>query len=727
LRYLCGVRWLTLSAVVVVGLGACGTNETPNRLIIHFDAGSDATVDADGPADAGTANDANPYWGQPCIDDGQCDDAIPCTYDSCDRTVGRCLNVPDDTLCDDGIYCNGKETCALHHGCESGPVVSCSDGKPCDIAACVEATKSCVYKPRDVDQDGDPDGHCPGGHDCNDLDPNVSSLHAEVCANGIDDNCNGLIDEMPCVTPRGSTCASAVATAGAGTYGLSTVGGSKSFATSCSVPTPSAGQDVVAAIPIPAGSNVDIDAWATTNGVEVSIALEGACGQPSTELACGSGTGATSVRARARSVAPGTYYAVVTTQSPTNVELKVALLPATSAATNVDCASALPIQPGTPTVASIVDSPVQLPSACTAAADAGAGAASGEALTGALTYSFSLTQTQDVRVYASTVQGSGSPVIGLRDPTCSGATDELSCRTASALPVYRRALPPGTYVVTVAATSPIDAKFLVELSAPTMPPPDQTCGSPPPIGANARISFDLAGHEDAIKDGCFPGGPNAAYDLTLPSASDVLLIDRIPASDEGAVALAAPSCMASVACSTGTTPVRVGKRNVAAGDYRAVVTDLLGLQGTLDALIRPTVPPTIVAAGAADTCATAIDATAGGFFTGDTSTANADYSNSCDAPTSSSGGAPDQVLSLNLSQPQRVVLDMEGSTYVTLLDIRQGPGCPGSPVMGACYVGSGAQKSFLDLELQAGQYWILVDGYQGQKGPWNLDVRVLPP
>ena len=90
-------------------------------------------------------------------------------------------------------------------------------------------------------------------------------------------------------------------------------------------------------------------------------------------------------------------------------------------------------------------------------------------------------------------------------------------------------------------------------------------------------------------------------------------------------------------------------------------------------------------------------------------------------------GADDQVLSMTLAQPQRVVLDMEGSAYTTLLDVEQGPSCPGTPVTGGCYVGFGAQRSFLDLELQPGQYWIIVDGYDGGKGAWDLDVRVLPP
>ena len=46
---------------------------------------------------------------------------------------------------------------------------------------------------------------------------------------------------------------------------------------------------------------------------------------------------------------------------------------------------------------------------------------------------------------------------------------------------------------------------------------------------------------------------------------------------------------------------------------------------------------------------------------------------------------------------------------------------------GACYVGFYSEKSFLDLELQAGAYWIIIDGFAGETGAWDLDIRVLPP
>jgi hypothetical protein len=717
------VRSLALSftlftLVLLAPLESCTSRNPPNRLVVHYDAGSDADDgEAASPEPDASGDDASPYLGSPCVDDAQCDDGIACTYDSCDLSVGRCLNVPDDTQCSDGIYCDGQEKCVPRHGCEPGPVVTCSEASACEIARCVEATKSCAHSVRDLDGDGDPDAHCMGGHDCNDLDPQVSSLHPEVCKNGVDDNCNGIVDEMPCVVAQGQSCADAVALGGAGTYALSTAGANLNFATSCSVATRSAAENLVAAVTVPPGPNVDLQVWATTTSkVAVAVAIQGSCGQPSTELGCGSGAMATSVRARARNVAPGTYYIVVTTQSPSSVELEVDLLTASMPAANVDCATAIPIRPSTPVTVSVVDPPTDLPTACTPA-------------TGELTYSLTFATPQDVRVYASTVKGSGDVVVGLRDPACSSASDELTCRQGSTVPIFAQDLAPGTYVITVAATSPIDASLDVELSAPTMPAPDETCASPPPIGANAQVSFDLSQSEGVIHDGCLAGAPNAAFDLPLAAASDVLLIERLAYADKGAVSLDSPACDPAgvLACTSSTTPVRAGKRNVPPGDYRAVVADTLALHGTLDALVRPTVAPTILPPGGSTTCAGAVDASAGGFFTGDTSKSMTPYTSACDTPNAPPGGEAAQLLSLNLSQPQRVVLDMEGSAYTTILDVRQGPGCPGTAVPNACYVGFGAPKSFLDLELGTGQYFVIVSGFSGDKGAWDLDVRVLPP
>jgi hypothetical protein len=206
-----------------------------------------------------------------------------------------------------------------------------------------------------------------------------------------------------------------------------------------------------------------------------------------------------------------------------------------------------------PVAVELIDPSPPLPSRCTAA-------------TTSLTYTFALTAAQDVHLYASTIQGGGSPVLGLRDAGCTRMTDELSCRGDGQL--YARALPAGKYFVVVGAESSIDATLQVVVAPPSPAPADQTCATPPPIGANQRVAFDLTNHVDAIKDGCAPGRPDAAYDLSLASASDVLLVGRFPAGENGAVALDLPACdVASLqACQLDVTPVRVGKRNVSAGD-----------------------------------------------------------------------------------------------------------------------------------------------------------------
>ncbi|HEY1956203.1 MAG TPA: putative metal-binding motif-containing protein [Polyangiaceae bacterium] len=695
---------LVAYAVLLV---ACGGPVTDP--LVGIDASPDAP---DGAAfDAGP--DADPTLGGPCTDDGQCDDQIACTHDSCDQTLLRCRNVPDDTLCDDGVYCNGKEVCKKS-GCAPGPVVACSTGDACDIDSCVEAQKTCTQTLRDVDGDGDGDDHCAGGHDCDDANPAVSSLHSEICNNGVDDNCNGQVDEQPCVVAQNATCNAALPIAAPGTYGLSTVGAPKSFSASCSVSNPPAAHDVVAAVTVPAGPNVDLDVWAEGTSGETAVAIFSACNQPASELACGPSFGASATRARARGVAPGTYFVVVTSSIESSVELSVDFLSPTPRAANEDCASDAAIATNTPTTVSLIDAAKDLPDAC-------------GAQTGELTYAITLAQPSDVRVYGSTLRGSGTPVLGLRAPSCTGASDELRCRNGPSLPLFARGLQ-GSYVLTVAGTSLIDASVLVETSPPTTAPADQSCATSPSATIGGAMNFDLSNHEDSIQDGCFAGGPTASYDVALANPSDVLVVGRFPQTEIGAVSFDAPGCTSSdrLLCGSSSTPVRVSQRAVPAGDYRVVVSDENGLQGTLTTLVRDTVPATQVTSG--DNCFNVVDIpSTGGFFYGDTTGMTADFDESCDYGGVSAGGASDQILRLVLAQSQRVVLDMNGSTYSTILSLRQGATCPGTELVGACNFAFSGPRSFLDEELTAGTYYIVIDGYDLAKGPWDLDVRVIAP
>jgi len=73
-----------------------------------------------------------------------CDDGIGCTIDSCDETSESCSNQTDDSLCDDGLFCDGAETCSATFGCQPGIVPVCSDpGESCSVLVCNEATDRC--------------------------------------------------------------------------------------------------------------------------------------------------------------------------------------------------------------------------------------------------------------------------------------------------------------------------------------------------------------------------------------------------------------------------------------------------------------------------------------------------------------------------------------------------------------------------------------------------------
>jgi hypothetical protein len=727
------LRWITVTlglalpaaAVTALGLG-CGNTSVPNPF--GHDAGADG---ADGAAEGGggeggsaDAAPVDPTLGGPCLDDGQCDDGFDCTFDACDQALGRCRFTPDDSKCQNGVYCDGVERCDNKLGCSPGVPVGCDDKTPCTIDRCDEPTQSCQHAPRDADGDGDPDVHCPGGHDCDDTDPTVSSLLPEVCANGKDDNCDGQIDEAGCVSPQHDTCLDPLSISASGSYGMNTTGAKFDYPTSCGLGAMVSARDVVAAILLPAGPPVDVEVTARTLGVQVSTAIAGQCGDPSTEIACGNtfsaAQGGTLAKARGRALGsatqPTAFPVYLATAPGFAAVLDVQISPAVPKAANETCGTALPITPGVPVAAEILDCDKDLASACAATL-------------GELVYTFDLAAPADVDVYASSIDGDGLPMISLRGSGCALPGDELTCQLGAAPHVFRHALAAGTYYVAVSASAPTGVKVTVDLSAPTAPAADETCVGSPVLPHNKTIKVTLSNHQDDISLGCLQGAVDAAYELDLAQASDVLLVERIAAIDQGAVSLATPACTAATAlsCSSaGQSPVRGGKRNVPAGTYRVVAESLHGEDVELTAFVRKAVPPTLVPF--ADGCADAfVIPPEGGFFQGNTANATADFSAGCDQGGVQAGGAPDQLLRLDLATQKRVVLDMQGSGYYTILDVRQGPGCPGTEIPKGCGIGYPPGRSYLDLTLPAGTYFLQVDGYMLDKGPWFLDVRVVDP
>lgn len=714
-----------LRALVLLFVTACGPSTAPSPFGV--DAGPDGSDDGGVDPDGGLSEDGGPIdstLGGPCNDDFQCDDTIACTIDTCDIALARCRHSPDDATCQNGIHCDGIERCDVKLGCRIGIPVACSDGDVCTIDTCDEATGACGHELRDADLDGTPDGHCTANGDCNDDDPKIGPHAPEVCQNNLDDDCDGMVDEAGCSAPKNDGCLDPLVVDAPGSYQLDTTAAKLDFAATCGVANQAGARDIVAAIVVPAGPPIDLEISAKTNA-DVAIALLGQCGDPSTEIAC-SGSflsldGGNFAKIRARNIGdpakPTALPLYVFTDAGAPVILDVAFLSPTPAPPNETCGTAIPIPLATPVIADVVGVDKDVGTVC-------------PALTGDLLYSFTLDAPANVHVYANSIDGDGLPIVSLRDAACALPENEVTCQEAESVHIFRHALDAGVYHLAVSASAPTVVSTTVIKEAPTSPLPDETCSGSPLLEPNKTLDVSFQNRQDDINVGCASSAVDVAYRLDLPVSSDVLLVQRLSSGDNAAISLDKPTCTDAadlLTCGLGAqSPIRTSKRNVAAGEYRVVAESLLGLPAQVTAFVRKTVPAIIVPF--ADGCedALAIPAT-GGFFQGNTANASATFEAGCDQAGGPPGGARDQLLKLTLPAKKRVVLDMNASAYSTLLDVRRGPDCPGVEVFQGCTVGYGENRSFLDLTLDAGVYFIQIDGFNKANGPWFLDVRVVDP
>ncbi len=119
-----------------------------------------------------------------------CNDGVGCTTDTCNEGTASCDNVPNNGNCDDGLFCNGTETCDAVLDCQAGTVVNCSDGIACTNDSCNEATNSCDNVTSNANCD---DGlFCNGAEVC-DVALDCQPGTAPNCNDGVgctNDSCN---------------------------------------------------------------------------------------------------------------------------------------------------------------------------------------------------------------------------------------------------------------------------------------------------------------------------------------------------------------------------------------------------------------------------------------------------------------------------------------------------------------------------------------------------------
>lgn len=109
---------------------------------------------------------------------------VPCTEDfECGRTIDHCTDLPGSKACT--IACTGDDDCPTGFSCKTPPGGELNQCLP-DGGACVECF--------DPDNDGYGTGTGCAGFDCN---QDVGTVHegAEELCDGIDNNCDGEVDE----------------------------------------------------------------------------------------------------------------------------------------------------------------------------------------------------------------------------------------------------------------------------------------------------------------------------------------------------------------------------------------------------------------------------------------------------------------------------------------------------------------------------------------------------
>lgn len=681
---------------------SCGDDDGPG---MDADGGM---ADMDLPADAGPPDLATV---RPCERDEDCADRVECTRDSCDPR-GFCRNVVDLAVCDDGVFCNGVEQCDPVRGCIPGPPESCNDDDVCTIDRCSEETKSCTYRPRDFDDDGEADWHCEGGTDCDDRDPARGSRSAELCDDGVDNDCDGEVDELDCGGPPYDTCLEPLDVSAGGRFVVSTVGAAPDYVLPCAG---SGYRDVVLRFTITGGPR---DVAITADGAEglAAIGLRDACGTPAPPLACATGFPAT---IRRRALRPGTYFVVVgsapwTSTGGDEVDVDVAFTDPTPPPANETCATAAPLElsPTAVVSTSLVEVRDDLMLPCSFARHAD------------LVWSFTLEERSDVAINA-TATGRETLYGAVYGEPCGAASSIVRCTAGAPLATRLRDLPAGTYYLALEAPEDrsADLNLTVTRSPPTATPAGETCAEPIPLPLGTTVTGTLADKEDDVVTSCGFNYVDAVYSFTLAEPQDVrFTVDGAGRYVNASLRRACADGATQLRCDAGV-PARGVVRALAAGTYFLVVEGptRAGFTVRVDASAPTT--PTMVRGNEICEGAYVVPAT-GGLFSGTTTTALDDYRATLCATTAA---GPDVAFQLDLTARKRVVASTIGSTFDTVLILYRGSCVPANET--ACDDdGGGASTSRIERTLDPGTWFFVVDGFAaGRSGDYLFEVLVTDP
>jgi hypothetical protein len=671
------------------------------------------------PASDGGASDASqlPDGAIACAEDRDCDDGIECTRDKC--LPGRyCVSAANFSACADGVFCNGDEICDPAMGCRPGVPRRCDDENVCTIDHCDEARKTCAHGARDFDDDGEADWHCPGGTDCDDFDATRGGEVAEICEDGIDNDCDDRVDEMErCGRPAHDTCEDALDVGGGGTFVVDLAGAAPDYALSCDKAGP---RDVAFAFTLAKARDVTLVARGLLAGGDeetATIAVRRDCDETDSEVDCSRGFPG---QIRIRALAAGTYFVIVQSESSNRVILDASFDPPTPAPTNTTCATALDVSDGGRFESDFVDVSDDLTIRC------------GFTDSPDLVYTFTTGKERDVALLA--VSETGEQLSYALRTVCEDDTTTLASGSDAPLQGRLHRLPAGTYYVILEgpASREVDFSLDVAFAAPTDAPPGDGCAQAIPIAFGETVTGSLAERQDRVPVGCGCDLATTGCDLCRRDVVYGLHVET--ASDLGIVLDGGEATMAfdlRSACELPATqlscasryPLSARVRNVKPGDYFLIVE---ASKVTAFSLVVESLPLTVPEpVSGNDTCASAIDvAEGGGVFSGDTLTMLDDYQAACGGRARSH----DAVFRLVLDQAAHVTAAVEAAFDSVLYRYRDegaGPASCEPLAEAACNddASTGDTNSFLDEMLEAGTYYYVVDGFnETSAGAYILEI-----
>jgi hypothetical protein len=612
------------------------------------------------------------------------------------------------------LVCNGVESCDPAQGCISAPAPTCDDGDPCTIDSCDESVKDCVHAPRDFDRDGEADYHCPGGTDCDDFDPTINTMVNEICGDGVDNDCDGLIDESDCGLLPHDTCADPLDITGGGSFQLEMVGARGDYMASCD--SMGALRDVVVSFTLTEAQDVKLQATGSLPDGDqdvTTLAIRTTCGDMTSEVQCAHGLPGD---LRVRALPAGQYFVIVSSTFSANpVLLSASFSAPTKAPANMLCQNATDIGTGGHFTGDFVDVGDKILSDCTIKGQPD------------VFYKFTLDQEKDVEIAA--VGGESGTIAVSLHTSCDSSVPDLRCDAGPRVLTRLHQLAKGDYLLVLEGPTSQEISYTLDVAITDATPAPQgdTCTDPSALTLGQSQLVPLADLQNDVNSSCQTSGPDAVLSLHVATAQDL----QITVDGSGALVAAALQTQCNMptaekGCRNGM-PINTRVHDVPAGDYFLVVDSPTAASVTVEVDTMPltqTIPVTNN-----DNCETAYDIPAdGGSFSGDTRTLLQDYSANC------GGGATskDAAYRLVLTQTKHVVAQITAEFDSVLLRYNTpsgGGALCSSPQPAACNddIGNG-DDAVLDEVLDPGTYYYIVDGFKDSNtGTYTFDVTVTDP